>query len=70
MSGLANLKAAFTGMEWRNAADAVLEHANRMRLSVNVIRPCEGFGANIDVDHGRLNVYLDKNFRITKFNIG
>jgi hypothetical protein len=41
-----------------------------MRLSVNVIRPCEGMGGNIDVDHKRLNVILDKEFRIVKFTIG
>lgn len=70
MPFLAQMTKAFKGQMWKDAADAVHEAATKARLSTNVLRPCEGMSHNIDVNPKRLNVYLDEDFRITKFNIG
>lgn len=69
MNGIPRLN-ALIGYQWLHTADTVTDAARKAGLSVNVIRPVEGVGANIDVNPRRLNVYLDEDFRIVRFNIG
>jgi hypothetical protein len=62
--------AAFKGKELRFVEDAIELAAHAQHHSVNVLDPSNGISGNIDVEPDRLNVWVDKDSKVTKFTVG
>jgi hypothetical protein len=61
---------AFKGEELRDCEDAIELAAHARHHTVNVLDPANGLSGNIDVEHDRLNVWTDKDSKVTKFTVG